>query len=101
MRDASKNAVYAKKKQKTENRKQKEKENQQEKNRYEDTHSTRCRPPHGEVYLAPEDDNRLQINCNYVDIVRELQTRRWAEVSPKRRHLLPTGTSIYIDSCQL
>lgn len=79
MRDASKNAVYAKKKQKTENRKQKEKENQQEKNRYEDTHSTRCRPPHGEVYLAPEDDNRLQINCNYVDIVRDLQTRRWAQ----------------------
>jgi len=22
-----------------------------------------------EVYLAPQDDNRLQINCNYVDIV--------------------------------
>lgn len=29
------------------------------------------RPPQREreVYLAPEDDNRLQINCNYVDIV--------------------------------
>lgn len=73
-------------KQKTENRKQKkqkEKENQQEKNRYEDTHSTRCRPPHGEVYLAPEDDNRLQINCNYVDIVRELQTEEVSRGEPQ------------------
>jgi len=36
----------------------------------EDTHSTRfsLRLPR-EVYLAPQDDNRLQINCNYVDIV--------------------------------
>lgn len=34
-------------------------------------HSTRW-----EVYLAPEDDNRLQINCNYVDIV---QPARWSQ----------------------
>lgn len=77
MRDASKNVVYAKKKQKTENRKREEKQKPRRKEPIqEDTHSTRCRPPHGEVYLAPEDDNRLQINCNYVDIVHETQTWR-------------------------
>ncbi|KAM8717918.1 hypothetical protein ACLKA7_004596 [Drosophila subpalustris] len=32
-----------------------------------------------EVYLAPQDDNRLQINCNYVDIVRLQQQHQQQE----------------------
>lgn len=79
----------------------KKRKTQQEKNRYEDTRHTRNASASAlrEVYLAPEDDNRLQINCNYVDIVAgELGSEtRWDEETPSAY----CGTSIYIDSCQL